>query len=154
MRFGMAIAARICGILISKAGCGANMKKDKKIASQDKTPRPTEDARVIFDSSVSASAFGVRGFGSDRHLLFVDPELDIHLKIGAVGPRQKELYGQVIWREQMEEPSVVMLRVEEKVAGTTRTEQFGEFSFPEVPPGNIAVEILMPSRCVLARFDA
>jgi hypothetical protein len=132
----------------------ADMKNDKKIGSSDQTPRPTDDARVIFDSFVSASAFGIRGFGSDRHLVFVDAELDIHLKIGTAGPQQKEIYGQVIWREPVGEPSVVKLHVDKKVACTTRTEQFGEFTFPEVPAGNAAVEILMPSRCILARFDA
>jgi len=129
------------------------MTNEKETASQ--TDRPAEDARVVFDSSVSAMSYGIRGgFSSDRHLLFVDTELDIHLKISAAGPQKKEIYGQVIWREPAEDPSVIMLHFEEKLASTTRTEQFGEFNFPEVPNGTVALEILMPARRILARFDA
>jgi hypothetical protein len=112
---------------------------------------PVIGARIIFDSSLSLLPSGMRGIGRDRHLVFTGQELDIHVKIAEVD-RRKEMYGQIILHAPTEESAVIVL-----THGEIRQEieqgPFGEFSFDDVPTGDVALEILLPSRRVTANFD-
>ena len=116
-------------------------------------PAPT-GMPILFDSSVSSWPGGVKGAGNDRHLLFVDQDFDVHLKIyNAEG--NKELYGQVISREAKPEAesSVVTLLFQGKPAGKTTTADFGEFTFRKIPTGNLAIEVMMATRRLTAFFS-
>ena len=115
-------------------------------------PAPT-GMPILFDSSISSWPGG-RSAGNDRHLLFVDQDFDVHLKISnAEG--NKEIYGQVICREPQADAqaSVVTLLVQGKPAGKTATADFGEFNFRKIPTGNLAIEVMMASRRLTAFFS-
>jgi hypothetical protein len=111
-------------------------------------------AQILFDSSVSPAPAGFRGVFGDRHLLFVDDDLEIHLKISSTGPA-KELYGQLIHRTEgiASELSAVTLLAAGEPRQKTTTAAFGEFSFQKLPEGSIAIEIFAPQRRVLACFS-
>lgn len=121
------------------------MRGEKELAPQIRKLHSNTAARIIFDSSVSPLPSGFRGIVQDRHLLFIDQDFDIHMKIAAAG-RHQEIHGQVIPRAPTEESCLVMLLIQEELKETTKTDRFGEFSFQEVPAGDVAVEILVPSR--------
>ena len=109
---------------------------------------------ILFDSSVSSWPAGFRGVVHDRHLLFVDHDFDVHLKISSA-EGNKELYGQVIPREPRKnsQSSIVTLLVQGKPAEKTTTADFGEFSFREIPTGNLAIEVMMATRRIMAFFS-
>jgi hypothetical protein len=113
---------------------------------------PSTAARIIFDSSLSPLPSGVRGMGQDRHLLFVAPDLDIHVKITETA-RHKEIYGQVIRHTRNEESLMITLVVNEEPKEIRRTDDFGEFSFDELQAGSGTIEIVQESRRVVATFD-
>ena len=128
------------------------MPDQKQTAFEIEETQPATTAHIIFDSYLSPLPSGVRGIDQDRHLLFVGPELDIHVKIAQVN-RHKEIYGQVITHGPREESTTILLlsceASQEMTAGP-----FGEFTFDEVPSGNVSLEILLPTRRVIAAFDA
>lgn len=127
------------------------MRDEKEIAPETRKLHPAIAAHILFDRSVPASTFGFRGKVQDRHLLFLDQDFDIHMKITAA-ELEKEIHGQVIPRMRTEESFLVTLLFQDEPAETTTTDSFGEFSFHEVPTGNLAVEILLPSRRIVASF--
>jgi hypothetical protein len=128
------------------------MPDQKQTTMETRETQPITTAHIIFDSSLSLLPSGVRGIGQDRHLLFVGPDLDIHLKI-APADRHKEIYGQVIAHGQKEEPTNILLLGCEAPLETTPG-PFGEFIFDEVPGGSLSLEIVLPSCRVTAAFDA
>jgi hypothetical protein len=89
----------------------------------------------------------------DRHLLFADTDLDIHVKISDAGRQKKDIYGQVIPRTPTEKCVTVNLQAADELTETTQTDSFGEFSFDNVPTGIVAVEIVMPTHRVVASFE-
>jgi hypothetical protein len=115
--------------------------------------QPATTAHMVFDSSLSLLPHGVRGRDQHRHLLFTAPDLDIHLKIAA-RDRHKEIYGQVIPRNSTEPSIIVVLVTEEESNQVKRPNHCGEFSFSDVPAGDVAIKIILPSRTVVAAFDA
>jgi hypothetical protein len=123
------------------------------LSMRDENPTPLEigKANMIFDSSRSLPLSGIRGMDRDRHLLFTAPDLDIHVKI-TEADRQKEIYGQVIPHATTEE-FTIMLVTGKEAKEVRRPDRFGEFSFDEVPAGQAAIEIILPSRRVVATFD-
>ena len=129
------------------------MRNEKPTPFEIRKLQPLTRAHMIFDSSLSLLPSGVRGMDQDRHLLFTAPDLDIHVKITETD-RHKEIYGQVIHQAPTEESTIVMLVTEEEPKEMKRPDQFGEFSFNEVPAGDVAIEIILPSRRVVAAFDA
>jgi hypothetical protein len=128
------------------------MPDQEQTAAEIRETQPATTAYTIFDSSLSFLPSGVRGMDQDRHLLFVGPELDIHVKI-TQADRHKEIYGQVITHGEKEEPATVLLlsceAPQEATAGP-----FGEFNFDEVRSGSVSLEIVLPSRRVVAAFEA
>ena len=128
------------------------MPDQKQTAIEIRETQPSSTAHIIFDSSLSLLPSGVRGMVQDRHLLFVGPDLDIHVKI-AQADRHKEIYGQVITHSQKEEPATVLL-LSCEAPQEMSPGPFGEFNFDEVPSGSISLEIVLPSRRVVAAFDA
>jgi hypothetical protein len=88
----------------------------------------------------------------DRHLLFLDSDFDIHLKITA-GQLHREIHGQLIPRIPAGMSFVVLLIVHGEPEETTTTDSFGEFSFHAVPTGSLAIEILVPSRRIVMSFN-
>ena len=128
------------------------MGNEKTTPFEIQTLRTSTMAHMIFDSSLSLLPSGIRGMGQDRHLLFVAPDLDIHVKI-TEADRHKEIYGQVIPHASTEESATIMLVTEAEPKEMRRPDQFGEFSFDEVPAGNVAIEIVLASRRVVAAFD-
>jgi|SRR5579862_2334036 len=119
---------------------------------QIRTVLPSTRARMIFDSSLSALPSGTRGTERDRHLLFFAPGLDLHVKITEEN-RHNEVYGQVIPHEPAEESSTIMLGREGDPKDMRKPDAFGEFSFNNVPGGDVALEIILPSRRIVATFD-
>lgn len=110
-------------------------------------------ARVLFDSSVLSVTPSFAN-AKDRHLLFVDPDFDIHVKVIACGSR-KEIIGQVIPRAVAQRRVRVMLSVQGgQLQATTATDDFGEFRFDQVPAGDANIEIVTESRRVITSFDA
>jgi hypothetical protein len=115
--------------------------------------QPATPARVLFDSSASTVTPPFVN-AKDRHLLFVDPDFDIHMKVIASGSG-KEIIGQVIPRAVAERSVRVMLSVQgEQLQATTATDDFGEFRFDQVPAGDASIEIVTESRRVITSFDA
>jgi hypothetical protein len=128
------------------------MRNEKPTPFEIQPLQTATTAHMIFDSNLSLLPSGTRGMGRDRHLLFVAPDLDIHLKITEVD-RHKEIYGQVIPRTPTEEFATIMLVTEEQPNEMRRSDQFGEFSFDKVSAGNVAIEIVLASRRAVAAFD-
>ena len=128
------------------------MPNQKQTTGEIRETQRATTAHIIFDSSLSLLPSGVRGICQDRHLLFVGPDLDIHVKI-AQADRQKEIYGQVITHGPKEEPTTILLLSGEAPQEMTPG-PFGEFIFDEVPSGGVSLEIVLPSGRVVAAFDA
>jgi hypothetical protein len=126
----------------------------KTVLSDDESGfrcQPSTPARILFDSSLS-SARPTSGDAKDRHLLFVDRDFDIHMKVVASGSR-KQIIGQVIPRALANRSVRVTLLVQgESLQATTATEDFGEFRFDQVPAGDASIEIVTDSRCVILRL--
>jgi hypothetical protein len=142
----------------SRISMTSNVAQEPSVRDEEPTAveiqalQPSTTARMIFDSSLSSLPSGVRGMGQDRHLLFVAADLNIHVKI-TEADRHKEIYGQVISQATNGESPMIMLVSEEVSKEMRRTDQFGEFSFDEVPAGNVAIEIVLATRRVVAAFD-
>jgi hypothetical protein len=129
-----------------------SMRNEQPTPLETRKLQPATRAYMIFDSSLSLLPHGVRGMNQDRHLLFAAPDLSIHVRI-TEADRHKEIHGQVIPHAPTEESTIVML-VKEEPREIRRPDQFGEFTFNEVPAGDIVIEIILPSRRVIAAFDA
>jgi hypothetical protein len=114
---------------------------------------PATPARLLFDNSVGYDPRALEN-GTDRHLLFVDPAFDIHMKIAVCGSR-KGIHGQVIHRVAGDSDIQVMLFTQkEQLQATTTTDDCGVFGFDQVPTGHVCIEILTRSHHVATSFDA
>lgn len=114
--------------------------------------QPARLARLLFDSSLSSLPHA-SGDPTDRHLLFVDPDFDIHVNIVASGS-QKKIRGQVISRKLALNSVRVALFVQGgQLRGTTRPDKFGEFHFDTVPTGDVLIQVLTRSRHVATSFE-
>ena len=121
----------------------------RDVLHQSATP-----ARILFDSSLSSFPVELDDRTPSRHLLFVDPYFDIHMRVAACGS-SKEICGQVIPRLSSDRAVQLTLFVQgEELQATTATDDFGEFSFDNVPSGDVVIEILTPSRHLTTSFDA
>jgi hypothetical protein len=132
-----------------------DMAQEKKTTSTIELIAVPRAARIMFDSDLSSLPSGIRGMAiPDRHLLFADSDLDIHVKITDAGRQKKEIYGQVIPRTPVEEKAgTVKLQATDEHLETTETDSFGEFSFDNVPTGAVSVEIVMAMHRVVASFE-
>ena len=109
---------------------------------------------MILDTKVSPVLSGVRGYTvptSMRHMRFISREFDIYVKLaGSQG--QKNLLGEVSASERAEQPFLITLLFDDKPFASTTTDA-GEFNFRAVPSGNAMLEVLVPSRRIMARFE-
>jgi hypothetical protein len=108
---------------------------------------------ILFDSAVSPlpSRFGG---AKDRHLVFVGQDFDMHLKISETDGGN-ELRGQVIPHVSIKDPqlSTITLLAEGKPIGQNTTDQSGEFMLPEIPTGDLVLELMTPYRRTTASFS-
>ena len=110
---------------------------------------------MILDTHVSPVPSGMRGgtgATSMRHMRFISREFDIHLKFVGSGERES-LLGQITANEVAPQTSLVTLLFNHQPFASTTTGTLGEFDFELVPCGNAMLEILMPSRRIVAPFN-
>ena len=115
--------------------------------------QPARLARLLFDSALSSLPHSSSD-ATERHLLFVDPDFDIHVRISASGS-QKKIRGQVISHKSGHSSIRVALFVQGgQLRETTRPDKFGEFHFDPVPTGYVFIQVLTRSRHVATSFEA
>ena len=110
---------------------------------------------ILFDSSMSLlpSRFGEAL--RDRHLVFAGQDFDMHLKISET-EGNNELHGQVIphrQRNSAPQSSTITLLAYGKPVGQSATDQFGEFILPEIPTGDLVLEVITVDRRNTASFS-
>ena len=115
---------------------------------------PAVFADMIFDTKVSPVPPGFRDSTepSSRHIRFISREFDIHLQFVGSGERES-LLGQITANEVAPQTSLVTLLFNHQPFASTTTGTLGEFDFELVPCGNAMLEILMPSRRIVAPFN-
>jgi hypothetical protein len=109
-------------------------------------------ARRVFDSASSGTPSGIRGTIGDRHLRFVEQEVDIHIKIAGRGGFPT-IIGQLFVVENAPKYAMATLVFEGKNRETVVIDRSGEFQFTDVPAGDIRIDFLVPSRRILAPFE-
>ncbi len=109
---------------------------------------------ILFDSSMSLLPSRFGDALRDRHLVFVGQDFDMHLKISET-EGNNELHGQVIPHGPRKDPqsSTVTLLAQGKPVGQSATDQFGEFILPEIPAGDLVVEVVTVDRRNTASFS-
>ncbi len=110
-------------------------------------------ARRLRDSEVSPFMSGMRGGPGDRHMIFGADDFDLHLKVVPTATHKKVL-GQLSSRTTVWDFALVTLLVDGNPRETATTDNFGEFILQEVPAGHVSIEVLVPSHCMVATFDA
>jgi hypothetical protein len=117
--------------------------------------QPAIVADMIFDTQISPPSAGVRGASWGRHLRFVSREIDIHIKvIGLDGLEENnDLLGQLSADQPTLDTSLITLLRKGEPYATTATNSLGEFELRQIPSGSTTLEILIPSRRILASFD-
>jgi hypothetical protein len=129
-------------------------------------PRPAEGggslrrilAAIVFDSLLQpdVSLAGARGESSpqSRQMVMRAEEFDIHIKIW--GEREhRQMLGQLLPRKGQESiPSARfhLLRNGERIDSTT-TDEMGEFSFMDVPEGDLSLQIDLPNLTVIGALN-
>ena len=109
---------------------------------------------MILDTHVSPVPSGMRGgtgATSMRHMRFISREFDIHIKLA--GSENKNLLGEVSTNEDARQPFLITLLLEDKPFASTTTDTLGEFNFNQVPSGPAVLEVMVPSRRIVARFE-
>jgi hypothetical protein len=109
--------------------------------------RPAASAHIVFDSTVAPQPHGIRGSGISRHLQFAAEGFVLHIQILE---QQRAVHGQVVSIQNVSEPPLVTLLVDNEPQQTTGSDDFGDFRFEELPDGKIAVEIFLPGRRFVA----
>jgi len=112
------------------------------------TPRETV-AAILFDSLTQPVA-GARGATASRQVGMRAEEFDIHLKV-STNPSQHQIIGQVFARNETQFVSSVRLHlsVNGKRFKTTRSDNFGQFQFDDVPLGVFRLELDLPHLAVV-----
>jgi hypothetical protein len=108
---------------------------------------PAITAHILFDSSVSSKGAGTRGPGTVRQVRLLARDIYIHLRIS--GHATKTIVGEVMAGTVMRNALVTLL-IGSQTADTTSTDDSGEFTLRDVVPGELTIEILVPSRRILA----
>ena len=109
-------------------------------------------ADMIFDTHVSPVPSGLRGSTSRHHMRFISREFDIHLML-TESDKQKDLHGQFMANDVVPESSLITLLFNGEPYATTSTDSCGEFDLRQIPFGSAVLEILVPSRRIVATFD-
>jgi len=113
---------------------------------QLETP-PAGTAQIIFDSAASKTS-GTRGAATARNMRLLGRGIDIHLKIS--GGTKKTIAGQVTAGTSVMRNALVSVVLGDQTVDSTSTDDTGEFTLGDVPPGDITIEVLMPSRRIVA----
>jgi len=114
---------------------------------QLETP-PAGTAQIVFDSAASHETSGTRGAATARNIRLLGRGIDIHLKIS--GGTKKTIAGQVTSGTSVMRNALVSVVLEDQTVDSTSTDDTGEFTLGDVPPGDITIEVLMPSRRIVA----
>ena len=106
-------------------------------------------AAILFDSLIQPFT-GARGATDARQVVMRAEELDIHLRISA-NPSQHQIVGQVFARNETQFLSSVRLHLilDGKPFKTTRSDNFGQFQFDEVPQGMFRLQLDLPHLTVV-----
>jgi hypothetical protein len=108
---------------------------------------PATTAPIIFDSTMAPQVQATRGHLDSRHLQFAAEGLYLHIRIT---DNQKAIHGQVTSNQNLPEQPLVTLLVDNEPQQDTTADDLGEFGFGHVPLGNLAVEIFVPGRRIIA----
>jgi len=148
------------GVIIAKEGVYFRGKFIVRLAdgkesvfrgSQLQIP-PVTFADLILDTHVSPVPPELSGSTPAHHMRFISREFDIHLRL--IGSdKGKSLYGQVTASGIASEVCLITMRFSGGPHSTTVTNCSGEFEFHQVLPGSATLEILVPSRRIVATFD-
>jgi hypothetical protein len=106
-------------------------------------------AAIVFDSQTQPFT-GARGATDGRQVVMRAEELDIHLKI-STNPSRQQILGQVFARNETKFLSSVRvhLLLNGKRLQTTRSDNFGQFQFDELPQGEFCLELDLPHLTVV-----
>jgi len=114
---------------------------------QLETP-PATIAQIIFDSAASQKPSGTRGAAAARNMRLLARGIDIHLKIS--GGAKKTIAGQVTTGPSAMRNALVTVFPGDQTVDSASTDDSGEFTLSDVPPGDITIEVLIPSRRIVA----
>jgi hypothetical protein len=114
---------------------------------QLETP-PAHAAQTIFDSAASHKTSGTRGTVTGRNMRLLSRGVDIHLKIS--GGTKKTIAGQVTAVTGAMRNALVTVFVGDQTVDSTSTDDTGEFTLSDLPTGDITLEVLIPSRRIVA----
>ena len=109
-------------------------------------------ADMIYDTHVSPVPPGIRGSIYEHHMRFISREFDIHLKLTRLDERTT-LHGQLSANGVAPKSSLVTLLLNRGPLATTVADSYGEFKVEQIPSGDAMLEILVPSRRIVAAFD-
>ena len=113
---------------------------------------PVMFADMIYDTSVSPVPSGLRGSIYEHHMRFISREFDIHVKLTRSDERTA-LHGQLSANGVAPKSSLVTLLFNHGPLATTVADPYGEFKLEQIPSGEAMLEILVPSRRIVAAFD-
>ena len=113
---------------------------------QLQTP-PAVTAHLIFDSSTAPKGAGARGTAG-RQLRLLARNVDIHLRIS--DSPKKTIIGQITTGATAVQNALVTLLIGDQIRNTTSTDAVGEFTLSDVASGEVKIEIVIPSRKILA----
>jgi hypothetical protein len=111
-------------------------------------------AATFFDSQTQATAAGTRGSTDARHLVLRSEGFDIHVKVLGTSPK-KQMTGQILARGvaiPVAGAKLHLLREGERLA-ITIADKLGEFSFHDVPEGQLSLQIDLPHLTVVGALN-
>ena len=112
-------------------------------------------AATFFDSQTQATVAGTRGSAADaRHLVLRSEGFDIHVKVWGASPK-RQMTGQILARGvavPVAGARLHLLRDGEHLA-ITMADKLGEFSFTEVPEGQLSLQIDLPHLIVVGALN-
>jgi hypothetical protein len=111
-------------------------------------------ASTFFDSQAQPTLAGTRGAADARHLVLRAEGFDIHVKIWGTSPA-RHMTGQILARGAaipVGGARVHLLRDGDRLAITT-ADNLGEFSFNEVPEGQLSLQIDLPHLTVVGALN-
>lgn len=116
----------------------------RAVATFKKQPSPSSPrpllrvlAELLFDSRLQLSPMGSRGAARTRQMLFTTQQVDIDLNI-TPEHRDNNLVGQILDREQTDEPSVAFVSLQNETGTLLRSieaDSLGQFTFRQIPSG-------------------
>jgi len=108
---------------------------------------PAVTAHLIFDSSAGPKGPDTRGVAA-RQLRLLARNVDIHLSISDFP--KKTVIGQVTTGAVAAPNALVTLLIAGQARDTISTDAVGEFTLHDVASGEVTIEIVIPSRKILA----